>query len=510
VTGRSTGISTSQPTFGYGGSGIGTGHAQDWGNSRIENLVLENANVSGSSTASPDYGGSGIGTGSAYAASRTGSTANSGIGNLTINNVNVTGTSSTSGSHGGSGIGTGAVNEGGDTAIGLLILSGALTIICDLLRVPNVSVSGASIFTSNAKVFGTTPTLSGWGLSIFYATGATTARETSLSGFPSVAIGNLSLAYEGGWRFCLSGRDCSAYEFRHFEGLFILVPDAGSYSIVAEGPSRGFLGPSEGSNAFPVPNASFFPVAYFTFIPASTPPPTPTPTGAFIASAPLPISSPIAKSFWPADSDRHRESQLPATAAHGSSDRFSSSATADKSGLAATAAYADSHRFDSSVHLDESTLAPTAAPAGSDPFISSANPDESQLAATAAHADSDRFNSSVNLDESWFAATAAYADSDRFISSANLNAARLAESSTLSPGVLVGIVFAAVGAVVLVVGLIAWRHCRVGSKAADGLVQPLGDADTEYESRYQTGAFVTMVNPDVGDLSDELADEVFD
>jgi hypothetical protein len=408
---------------------------------------------------------------------------------------------------------------------------GTLTLVCDLLRVPNVLVSNASIFTPNARLFETSPSVSGH-LMILYGTATEDAQEPSLTGTSYLSIGNLSLPLEGGWRFLVSGRDWSPYFFG-VRGLFVLVAGEGSYWIVAEGPSRGFLGPTEDSSAFPIlSNGSFFPAAYFTFIPA-------TPTNVFVESAALALSGHLTESFRPDSSDRHPESQLAETAAHAGTDRFSSSANLDQSQLAETVASAESDRHQESqlaetaAHAEsdrprESQLTETAAHAGTDRFSSSTHLDESQLAETvayaesdrhpesqlaetAAHAGTDRFSSSASLDESQLAETVARAGSDRFSSSATLGASQPSGSAPLSTGSLVGIVLAAVAAVVaLIVGLIAWRHCSSGSKAADGPDQRLGDANAEYESPYQTGALATMVSPDVGGLSDELADDVSD
>jgi hypothetical protein len=274
-------------------------------------------------------------------------------------------------------------------------------LVCDLLGLPNVLVSNASIFTPNAGLFGTAPSVSGL-LMILYGSATTAAQEPSLTGTSYLSIGNLSLPLEGVWRFLVSGRDWSPYFFGGVRGLFVLAADEGSYWIVAERPSRGLLGPSENSSAFPVSsNGSFFPVAYFI-----GPTPPPTPSRAFVESAAPAISGPVAESFRPDSSDRHQESQLAETAAH----------------------------------------------AGSDPFTSSANLDASQLSGR----------------------------------------------STLSTGSLVGIVFAAVGAVASVVGLIAWRYCSSGSKAADA--GPAREAATSADPKADVRE----------DLSDELMDEQFD
>jgi hypothetical protein len=100
-----------------GSAGIGTAR----GNSLIEELTIEDANVTGtSSTTSGNYGGPRIGTGSAYY-----NGAKSRIGNLRIEKSTVTGTGSISGYYGGSGIGTGAADNG-DSSIGPVLLSGSL------------------------------------------------------------------------------------------------------------------------------------------------------------------------------------------------------------------------------------------------------------------------------------------------------------------------------------------------------------------------------------------------
>jgi hypothetical protein len=80
---------------------------------------------------------------------------------------------------------------------------------------------------------------------------------------------------------------------------------------------------------------SFFAAANFSFIPASaTPTASVTPSKAFVESAALQISGPIAKSFRPMDSDRQLASQLAETGAHADSDRFDSSESLGASELA--------------------------------------------------------------------------------------------------------------------------------------------------------------------------------
>jgi hypothetical protein len=275
------------------------------GDSGISDLTIENANVTGTSSTSNDHGGSGIGTGCAVVG-------DSAIGNLSIENANVTGISSTGGSNGGSGVGTGSILEGGASPIALLLLSGILTVVCDSLRAANLLVANASIFifTPTAGLFESTPTLSGSvALTIFYGTATNVLQEPWLTGIPFLSIGNFSLPQDGEWHFCVPERRCSPSAVGDVQGLLTSVPGEGSYSIVAEGPSRGFLGPTEDDNVFPVsPNGSFFPAAYFTAI-ASTPRPTPaaSPTDAFVESA-LAISSPIGESPRPNDSPTHLES----------------------------------------------------------------------------------------------------------------------------------------------------------------------------------------------------------
>jgi hypothetical protein len=195
---------------------------------------------------------------------------------------------------GGSGIGTGYDGDGGDSGIGLLILSGTLTLFCDSVRAPNVSVSNASVFavTPNARLFETTPDVSASLFTIFYGTATGDPREPSLAGVPSISIGNVSLPEAGDWRVCVSEQDCSPSFDGEIRGLFTSVAGGGLYWIVAEGPSRGFLRPVDHNEPFPVSsNGSFFARADFIFIPV-TPAPTLTRTGGFVESA-LPISGPI-------------------------------------------------------------------------------------------------------------------------------------------------------------------------------------------------------------------------
>jgi hypothetical protein len=314
----------------YGGSGIGTGCAWQ-GYSGIKNLTIKNANVTGSSITSGDAAGSGIGTGSATDGG------NSRIENLTIKNANVTGSSST----GGSGIGTGA-----NAGIGLVHFSGSLTLVCDLLRAATISVSNASIvaFTRAPVLFETAPTLSGaFALAVFYGTAANASQEGWVGEVPYLSIGNLSLPLEGDWRFRVSeeDQDWSPYSFGSVRGLFIKLAGEGSYSIDAEGPRRGLLGPTEGNNTFEVPsNGHFFRVGYFIGpTPAPTPTPTPlaTPSDAFVESI-LPISGPMT------------ESQLAETATNAGSERFNASANLDESQLAETATHAGSDRFNASAN----------------------------------------------------------------------------------------------------------------------------------------------------------------
>jgi hypothetical protein len=101
----------------------------------------------------------------------------------------------------------------------------------------------------------------------------------------------------------------------------------------------------------------------------------------------------------------------------------------------------------------------------------------------------------ANPDESRLVETALRGGSDRFDSSANPAESQLAESST---GPVVEIVLAAVAAVALVVGLIAWRYCSVGAKAVDP-----GPARAVSRSANPKAAARA-------DLSDELMDDQCD
>jgi hypothetical protein len=289
-------IGTSNSTS-YGGSGIGTGNAYNVAsNSTIGNLTIANGNVTGSAI-STQNGGSGIGTGCTYNAG-----ANSGIGNLTIANGNVTGTSWTGSSYGGSGIGTGSISSSGNSGIENLIivngnvtgrtasaasggsaigtgygsaianlrLLGNATLVCDSLRASSIFVWNASVFffTQNTQLFQTTPDLSGRvRLTILYGSAASAPQEPSLVAFPYLSIGNISLPFQDGWRFCTSEGLCSEYASQTIRGLFALVPGAGNHSIIAEGAVSGFLGPSEEEDSFDVESAgSFFSRGYFNLI----------------------------------------------------------------------------------------------------------------------------------------------------------------------------------------------------------------------------------------------------
>jgi hypothetical protein len=107
-------------------------------------------------------------------------------------------------------------------------------------------------------------------LTILYTAIATGSQESSLTGFPFLSIGNISLPAGDEWRLCVSGSVCSESMSRRIGGLFSLVAGPGSYSIVAEGSKRGFLGPSEGEISFEVSASTFFfPHGYFTFIAAT-------------------------------------------------------------------------------------------------------------------------------------------------------------------------------------------------------------------------------------------------
>jgi hypothetical protein len=262
VAGISGSIYVSVIKTSMGGAGIGTGSGEGSHVSTIGRVTIKNATASGSS--SGDRSGAGIGTGSVYLGGDTG------VGTMTIEDSNVTGTVS---GGGGSGIGTGWT-QSGNTAIGSLLLS-RVRAVCSSLRAPNISVSNAWIFAPNPGLFQAAPTVSG-ALTLFYGNAANAAQESKLAGVPHLSIGSLSLPVEGGWRFCISGQDCSPYFSEVIRGVFALVPSPGSYSVVAEGPLKGLLGPSEGSNSFGVSaSGSFYSVAYFIG-------PTPTPSEAFV------------------------------------------------------------------------------------------------------------------------------------------------------------------------------------------------------------------------------------
>jgi hypothetical protein len=188
-------------------------------------------------------------------------------------------------------------------------------VFCEWLRALSVSVRDASVFvfTPGNKLFEATPVLSGRVfMMILYGTPKGEAQESALVGFPSVAIGNLSLPDDGVWRFCLSGAVCSQPTYQTTRGLFILVSDEGPYSIVAEGTSRGFLVPSENENTFMASsNGSFASTAYLVLIPATPPAsastspspsltssPNPTPTAGPSSTPPL-SASPVSTQTWP-------------------------------------------------------------------------------------------------------------------------------------------------------------------------------------------------------------------
>jgi hypothetical protein len=156
-------------------------------------------------------------------------------------------------------------------------------VVCDSLRASQISISDGSVlvFTPGSKVFEIAPDMSGdVFLTILYGTAATTSHEPLLASFPSLSIGHINFPIDDGeWKFCVEGGVCSPSLARGVVGLFALVPGAGSRSIIAEGPARGFLSPAEGATAFDVVlPRSFFTEAYFTFI-GGTPEPTSTPAG---------------------------------------------------------------------------------------------------------------------------------------------------------------------------------------------------------------------------------------
>jgi hypothetical protein len=350
--------------------------------------------------------------------------------------------------------------------------------VCDLLRVPHISVSNAWVFTPNARVFQTKPDVSGF-LTVFYGTAATAAQEPSLTATPYLSIGNISPPLDSGSRFCVTGQDCSRYMYvsRPIRGLFTLVPGAGSYSIVVEGTLGGLIAPTPGAGPFPVSsNGSFFSVASFvvptrtptptrslTHSPTPTRSPTSTPSVAFTESALL-ISGPILDSFSLHHSHRYSGShEFPA------SDVWSPSAHLGQSqGAGGTAGFGQSQVVEATAGFGQSQVVEATAGFG-----------QSQGAGgTAGFEGTPSFNSSANLDES-----------------------QLAERATLATGALVGIVIAAVAVAGLVVGFVAFRHFCFGSNAADGgAMVP-----------HASGESATSVNANAKcDLSDELVDEEFD
>jgi hypothetical protein len=119
--------------------------------------------------------------------------------------------------------------------------------------VSRISMSTASVFafTTRGGVFKKATRLNGnVFLTILYGNPRAEAKEPSLAKeFP----------VEDDWRFCLPGLLCSQSAFREVRGLLTLVPGAGSSSILAEGPLRGFLGRSERESRFPVSNSGFSP-----------------------------------------------------------------------------------------------------------------------------------------------------------------------------------------------------------------------------------------------------------
>jgi hypothetical protein len=168
-----------------------------------------------------------------------------------------------------------------------------------VLRAGNISGQNAAIFTQNAPLFNTTAGLSGR-LTVLYGAVSKGAQEPSSDGVSSLSIGNLSLPSRGGWRFCLGEQDCSPYIPQAIWGLYTLLPGEGSYSIIVDGPERGFLGPTQDNNTFEVSaDGSFFDVAYFIWTGhPRTPPPSASPTEAFSESA-VPISGPMVESALP-------------------------------------------------------------------------------------------------------------------------------------------------------------------------------------------------------------------
>jgi hypothetical protein len=199
-------------------------------------------------------------------------------------------------------------------------------------------------FTPNARLFETAS--SGQVrrlLTIVYGTVAKTTQEPSLAGIPALSTGNFTLPLAGGstgWRFCVTGQDCSGYIYEDIRGLFASVDRGGTYSIVVDGPLRGFLVPSEDSDTFAVSSdGSFFPVGYFV---ATTPRPTFTPRPTLTMA--LTPTDTFAESFGVADSDRHLAPGVPVASAD----------CGHSSGIDATAGFTSSGNLGES-HLGHSS-----------------------------------------------------------------------------------------------------------------------------------------------------------
>jgi hypothetical protein len=177
-------------------------------------------------------------------------------------------------------------------------------LFCDSFRPTNVLIQDASVFvfTPADRLLQVTPVLSGTVfLMVLYGTPKAEAQEPNLVGLPSIAIGNLSLPDDGLWRFCISGAVCSQSMYETTRGLFILVPEEGTYSIVAEGSSRGFLGPSESEYAFMASSSgTFVSSAYFTSISATATASDPARTSPNATPhAPSPSANPVLTQTWP-------------------------------------------------------------------------------------------------------------------------------------------------------------------------------------------------------------------
>jgi hypothetical protein len=154
-----------------------------------------------------------------------------------------------------------------------------------------ISVSNASIFTPNARLFQTTPDVSGF-LTVFYGTAASEIQEPTLTDIPYLSIGTFSPSLASGSRFCATGQDCSPYMHTSgtIRGLFMTLPGAGSYSMVAEGPLTGWIAPTQYPDPFNVSSTgSFVSIAYF-LPPTPVPTPTPTPSDAFLESCSFDVS----------------------------------------------------------------------------------------------------------------------------------------------------------------------------------------------------------------------------